>query len=94
MTEDERIWATVALALALSFTLLVPAKIGNLSFMSPARGQPAALTKPQSDTLNTYNNTVNDFRSILGQRRTQINSNQRIPNLPGQALYLRTGSHR
>ena len=26
--------------------------------------------------------------SILGQRRAQINSNQRLPNLPGQALYL------
>ena len=56
--------------------------------MSPAQGQPAALTKSQSDALNTYNNAVNDFRSILGQRRAQINSNEGLPNLPGQALYL------
>ena len=28
------------------------------------------------------------FETILGQRRAQINSNQRLPNLPGQALYL------
>ncbi len=35
-----------------------------------------------------YNNAVSAFKSILGQRRAQINSNQRLPNLPGQALYL------
>ena len=52
-----------------------------------SQGQPPALTKSHSDALNTYNNTVNDFKSILGQRRAQINSNQGLPNLPGQALY-------
>ena len=50
--------------------------------------QPAALTKSQLDALNTYNDAVDDFRIILSQRRAQINSNQRLPNLPGQALYL------
>jgi hypothetical protein len=50
--------------------------------------QPAALTKSQLDALNTYNNAVSDFRLILSQRRAQINSKQRLPNLPGQALYL------
>ena len=69
-------------------TLLIPAKNGNLSFLSLAQSEPAPLTKSQSDALNTYNNAVNDFRSILGQRRAQINSNQLLPNLPGQALYL------
>ncbi len=67
---------------------LVSAGIGNLSLISPAMGQPGALTKKQSDALNTYNNAVNNFESILGQRRAQINSNQRLPNLPGQALYF------
>ncbi len=69
-------------------TLLVPANTGNLSFMSPAHAQPAALTKSQSDAVNTYNNAVTNFRSILSERRAQIDSNQRLPNLPGQALYL------
>jgi len=50
--------------------------------------QPAALTKKQPDALNTYNNAVSGFESILGQRRAQIDSKQRLPNLPGQALYL------
>jgi hypothetical protein len=52
------------------------------------RGQPVALTKSRLDALNAYNNAVNDFKSILSQRRRQINSNQKLPNLPGQALYL------
>ncbi len=94
---------TAALALELFFTppvsiavdaiinmvaSLVSATIGNLSFTSPAMGQPRALSKKQSDALNTYNNAVNNFQSILDQRRAQINSNQPLPNLPGQALYL------
>jgi hypothetical protein len=61
---------------------------GNLGLMSPAMGQPIALAKKQSDALNTYNNALGDFKSILGERRRQINSHQRLPNLPGQALYL------
>jgi hypothetical protein len=67
---------------------LVTVAIGNLGFTSPAMGEPAALTKKQSDALNTYNNSRSNFESILRQRRAQINSNQRLPNLPGQALYL------
>src|ERR1700751_3748309 len=49
-----------------------------------ALAQPAA----QSDALNTYNKAVNDFRSILSQRRAQIDSKQPLPDLPGQDLYL------
>ena len=71
---------------------LVSPAIGNLGFMSPAMGQPGALTKQQSDALDAYNKAVSGFKSILGQRRAQINSNQRLPNLPGQALYLARNS--
>ena len=68
-------------------SLVFPA-VANLSFMSPAMGQPAELSKKQSEALSVYNNAANDFESILKLRRAQINSNQRLPNLPGQALYL------
>ena len=71
---------------------LVAADIGHLGFVSPARGQPAALTKPQADALDRYDNAVNDFKSILSQRRAQINAHQPLPNLPGQALYLARNS--
>ena len=61
---------------------------GNLGFISSALGQPTALTKSQTDALNSYNKTVQDFRSILGERRAQINAKQKLPDVPGQALYL------
>ena len=62
--------------------------ISNLGFVLPAMGESAALTKRQSDALNTYNNSRSNFEQVLGQRRAQINSKQPLPNLPGQALYL------
>jgi hypothetical protein len=68
----------------------IAADIGNLGFISAALGQPAA--PAQTDALNAYNNAVNDFRSILSQRRAQIDSKRPLPNLPGQALYLARNS--
>jgi hypothetical protein len=65
---------------------LVPANIG--SFISPAQAQRAAPTKSQSDALDAYNNALTQFKSILRERRAQIESKQPLPNLPGQALYL------
>jgi hypothetical protein len=56
--------------------------------VSPAMGQTGTPTKKQSDALNAYGNAVSRFKSILDQRRAQINSRQPLPNLPGQALYL------
>jgi hypothetical protein len=55
--------------------------------MSVVLAQPA-LTKSQSDALDAYNKTLRDFKLILSERRAQINSNQRLPDVPGQALYL------
>ena len=72
----------------LTYLIGVPGNVTNLSFISSAMGQPTVLTKLQSDALNAYNKTVQDFRSILSERRAQINSNQKLPDLPGQALYL------
>jgi len=66
---------------------LIPANIGNISFLSLAQGQPATLTKSQSEALTTYDHAVSDFRAILSERRAQIDSKQQLPNLPGQALY-------
>ena len=57
-------------------------------FLSGAVAQPASLTQSQSDALNAYNNALSQFKSILSQRRAQINSREPLPNLPGQALYL------
>ena len=79
--------STAVDAILITVTSLVPIS-DDVSLISPAQSEPAALTKSQSDALNTYNSAVNDFKSTLAQRRAQINSNQRLPNLPGQVLYL------
>ena len=72
----------------LAYLVGLPVNVGNLSFVSVALCQPTALTKSQSDALSAYNKTVQDFRSILSERRAQINSNQKLPDKPGQELYL------
>jgi len=69
-------------------TCLGPSSIRTVGFIFPAQAQPSALTKSQLDALISYNKTVSDFKSILSERRAQISSNQQLPNLPGQALYL------
>jgi len=74
-----------ALALA-SIALVGLSTIGGIAFISGASAEP--LTKAQSDALDAYNNAVVSFKSILNERRTQINSRQPLPDLPGQALYL------
>jgi hypothetical protein len=66
----------------------LPVNVGNLSFISFALGQPTTGTKSQSDALNTYNKSVLDFRAILSERRAQIDAKQKLPDVPGQALYL------
>ena len=71
----------------LAYQVGFPADIGNLNFISYAMGQSTTLTKSQSDALNAYNKTVRDFRSILSERRAQIDSKQKLPDRPGQALY-------
>jgi hypothetical protein len=83
---------TIALALGLVIpsvsiatdTIVIAASV----LVSPAVGQPGMLTKRQSEALNAYSDAVSRFKSIMGQRRVQIDSNQPLPNLPGQALYL------
>ena len=62
--------------------------IGNLSPIALARGQPVALTKTQADALEAYDNALDAFKSLLSERRAQIDSNQKLPEAPGQALYL------
>jgi hypothetical protein len=83
---------TIALALGL-FTPRVAITTDIIvmtasALVSPAMAQGRTLTKKQTDAVNGYSKAVNRFESILYQRRVQINSKQRLPNLPGQALYL------
>src|SRR5579862_554397 len=68
--------------------LFAPIGISGLRFVSLAQGQPVELSQTQADALSAYNNAVNVFKVVLHERRAQIDSRQRLPGLPGQALYL------
>lgn len=46
------------------------------------------LTAKQSEAVAAYERALGDFKSILAERRKQIEAKQPLPNLPGQALYL------
>jgi hypothetical protein len=41
-----------------------------------------------ADERDDYAKALGEFKSVLSQRRAQINSGQSLPNLPGQAVYL------
>ncbi len=69
-------------------TPLVPRSIRKLGFISRAEAQPAVLTISQSDALHAYTIALDRFKSILSERRAQINAHQPLPSVPGQALYL------
>jgi hypothetical protein len=79
----------VLVGLLLGLLLALPRLADGIvqtALVSSAQAQPAA--RSQSDVLAAYNNALNDFRSVLSQRRAQINARQPLPDRPGQALYL------
>jgi hypothetical protein len=61
--------------------------ISMMTLISPAAAQPS-LTKSQSAALDRYNTALRGFKSILSERRAQIDAKEKLPNVPGQALYL------
>ncbi len=56
--------------------------------MGPALAQKGALTSRQSEAVAAYDRALGEFKSILAERRRQIDAKEPLPNLPGQALYL------
>jgi hypothetical protein len=71
--------ATVALLLAVFVGAALP---------SPAIGQTGTITTKQSDAAAAYDQALGRFKSVLAERRRQIDAKEPLPNLPGQALYL------
>ncbi|TQF43519.1 hypothetical protein UNPF46_02690 [Bradyrhizobium sp. UNPF46] len=69
---------------------LVAATLTALAVLmtAPAVGQKGALTTSQSEAIAAYERALVDFKSILAERRRQIDAKEPLPNLPGQALYL------
>ena len=79
--------AICPLALLVSFSI----DITNFNVISPAQAQPATLTRAQLeqlDALDVYRKALSAFKAILSERRAQISAHQKLPEVPGQALYL------
>jgi hypothetical protein len=67
---------------------LVAAGAGSWTLVAPAAAQPAVLTKEQSAAVGAYDTALRAFRAVLADRRKQIDGKKKLPNLPGQAVYL------
>jgi hypothetical protein len=77
-----------ALPLPGAVSVVLVASVVEPHLMSSAQAAAATLSQSQTDALDAYNNAVVQFKSILNERRAQIDAGQPLPNLPGQALYL------
>lgn len=60
----------------------------GLIFSTVAVSRAQTLTAKQSEAVAAYERALGDFKSILAERRKQIEAKQPLPNLPGQAIYL------
>ena len=63
--------AATKAALALAILLTAPVNVST----PPAIGQPIALTTRQSNALAAYTHALSNFKSILRERRSEIDSN-------------------
>jgi hypothetical protein len=77
-----------AAILALPIAVGLVAPWGGAAFVTPARAQQSELTKEQAQAVAAYDAALDDFKTILRQRRAQIDAKQKLPSLPGQAIYL------
>ena len=60
----------------------------GLIFSAVAVSRAQTLTARQSEAVAAYERALSDFKSILAERRKQIEAKEPLPNLPGQAIYL------
>src|SRR5262245_26675488 len=79
---DCRIAATL-LALALVATCA-----SGVGLVAPAAAQPAATAEEQAGARAAYDKSLREFKAVLAERRAQIEARQKLPERPGQALYL------
>lgn len=77
-----------AAALALVVVAAAAAGSAGVCLVRAATAQPAALTSEQAAARAAYDNALREFNAVLAERRAQIEARQRLPDRPGQALYL------
>jgi hypothetical protein len=83
-------WRRVAIA---GLVVALAGAAGGASLLTPAAAQPAparsaALTEEQSAAVAAYDKALREFKAILAERRRQIDAREKLPDRPGQALYL------
>ena len=61
---------------------------GGVGVATPAAAQASVRTKEQVAAVAAYDKALREFKAILAQRRAQIEARQKLPSLPGQAVYL------
>jgi hypothetical protein len=87
MGQIDRRIAAVMLAVA-----LIAAGDGRgVGVVAPALAQsqpPAPLTQEQAAAVAAYDKALRAFKAVLAERRGQIERGERLPERPGQALYL------
>jgi hypothetical protein len=81
-----------ATGLALALALLA-AGAGGAAIATPAAAQAtaaqsAALTTAQAEARAAYDKALSAFKAVLAERRAQIAARRKLPDRPGQALYL------
>ena len=59
-------------ALAPIAVSLAVAAVTHVGLTLSAAGEALALTKPQSDAMNSYNEAISRFKSVLRQRRARL----------------------
>ena len=67
---------------------LVGTGVAGAGFAISASAQSSAPTTAQAAALIAYDNALRAFRAVLAERRAQIEARQKLPDRPGQALYL------
>lgn len=75
-------------AVAILALAWVATSIVGLGIVTPAAAQPAATAEEQAAARAAYDRALRDFKAILAERRAQIEAGRRLPDRPGQALYL------
>jgi hypothetical protein len=83
MHQRLRFSIVVAVAVALG-----KAGVGGAGLIVPASAQSAAFTRAQAAALTDYDKALRAFRAVLAERRAQIEAKQKLPDRPGQVLYL------
>ena len=75
--------AGAALALALA-----AAGAGGVGLVMPVAAEPTATAEEKAQARVAYDKALRAFKAVLAERRAQIEAGQRLPERPGQALYL------